>query len=187
MPAAIVWGGSAVVLLLVGLSLLMADPPPPEVAFSVKIVSDLSDEIKTCKASLYEERRWGNKPDQIERDYLDTPANVIWDAKKQDSMRAPYLAYIEFTSHFFTSVPPSSREKYEKLIGFVPIMHLGEWYFRYEFDVGPTTVKFSRAFVKYPSGHAATDPFPTGSEPFSRNDMCWDRWLRQDGEYRSPK
>jgi len=163
---------------------LIADPPPNDMKFSIQIVSDLADEIKTFKASPYEERRWGKKPDEVEKDYLGTPFNVIWDAVRQDSMRAPYAAYIEFTSEFHYYVEPSAKSRYDQLIGFTPIMHLGAWYFRYEYDVSPTTVKFTRAFVKYPGGGGAGKPFPIGAEPFPRYDMCWDGWLRQNGEYK---
>jgi hypothetical protein len=70
--------------------------------------------------------------------------------------------------------------RYDQLAGFTPILHLGACYFRYEFDVSPTTVKFTRALVAYPHGPAIPNRF----EPFSRSDMCWDGWLRQNGEYR---
>jgi hypothetical protein len=151
---------------------LIAQSIPEEIKASLQAVSDLSDQIKSCKASLYEESKWGSKANEIERGYLDTPLNVIWDAMANPgSLRAPYRAYIEFTSHYFEWVPPESKTKYENLSRPFNI-HLGEWKFRYEFDVHPDSVKFTRAFVFYPSGRG-------GSEPFSRTDMCWDKWLRQ--------
>jgi hypothetical protein len=58
---------------LLGLSQLQAAQIPAELKNSFRIISDLADEIKGCPASLYEEKHWGAKANEIEKDYLDQP------------------------------------------------------------------------------------------------------------------
>jgi len=165
--------GKLLVGALFGLSQLRAAQIPAELKNSFQIVSDLADKIKGCPASLYEEKHWGAKTNEIERDYLDQPQNVVWDGEEvPHSLRAPYRAFIEFTSHYFERVPPETQAKYDRM--FHLPLHLGQWKFRYEFDVSADGVKFTQAFVFYPAGGGK-------SEPFSRTDMCWDKWLRQPG------
>lgn len=158
--------------ILLALGPLRAAEVPAELKPSFQIVNNLAEQIKGCEASFYEERRWGDKSNEIERGYLDRPSNVTWDGEEVPrSLRAPYRAYIEFTSLYFLWVPPETKAKYDRLPQ-LPNIHLGHFRFRYEFDVNSDGIKFTQAFVYYPMGGKS-------SEPFSRTDMCWDKWLRQ--------
>jgi hypothetical protein len=181
-PAGILLGrGAAVTVLWLICLPSFGQTVPDDVKKSFRIVSDLADQIKGCSPSLYAEERWGTKPNEVQRQYLDHPYNVIWDgSKRENTFRAPYQAYIEFSSHYFERVPPETKAKYDSLERIPNFSHLGEWKFRYEFDVSPDTVKFTRAFVFYPGGGGS-------SEPFNRTDMCWDRLLRQDGTFHGNK
>ena len=142
---------------------------PHEMDDSVAVIRSLSDDVKQCGPYLYETTKWGNKPNEIENAVLDSAINVIWDVVHATTVRAPYSAYIEFSTRFGITVPPQAKEAYDRRMT-LPDFRLGTWKMRYEFDMGPDSVEFVRALYHQEGIAQWSD--------FVRRDSCWDRALR---------
>jgi hypothetical protein len=86
---------------------------------------------------------------------LSGPAqNVTWDVTRSDSVRAPYLGFLEFTMAWELWIPPGFETDIRKNPGFAIWSNFDrdEGYkpdeYRYEFDVGPDGLELSRALTR---------------------------------------
>jgi hypothetical protein len=129
-------------------------------------------QIQECPQSLASERRWGSKPNEIERWYFGSPISVVWDVvPSKTPVRSPFEAYVEFSASYSHWIPPEVKAKYDSM-NFAPaIFLLYNHKFRYEFDVSPEEVALTRALQQHSQGSREWDDF-------DRRDFCWDKVLR---------
>lgn len=144
------------------------DDVPPT---AVSTLRRMAKQIQECPQFVDRESRWGKKPNEIERWYYGPPKNVVWDAvPSKTPVRSPFEAYVEFSVSHFQWIPPEVKDKYEKAIH-LPDPFLGDFKIRYEFDVGPAGVEFSRALKRFETSTRWADLDP-------HREICWDKILR---------
>jgi Sel1 repeat len=117
---------------------------------AVETLRIIAQRIGECPKALISESQWGRKKDEIERLYQQPPANLIWDAVAGNSVRAPYLGYIEFTVNIDYWVPESAERNFLKWPGAAPTLKyvVGPWHYRYEYDLGPDGLQLIRALMR---------------------------------------
>jgi len=106
--------------------------------------------IKQCPKVTHAEFRWGKGATEISRTLVGPPQNVTWDVKPSNSVRAPYVGYVELTTPWDFFVPPDSFSKFtRKYPGWVEKEYAQkprEW--RYEFDIGPDGLELTKTFYR---------------------------------------
>jgi hypothetical protein len=141
---------------------------------AVDALRDLARKIKECPETIELESRWGKGSQEIERFYLGPPKNVVWDEARSESVRSPYMGYIEFSvSHYFW-VPKEAIDKFDRQH---PGMYAGslgmpDLKFRYEFNVGPIGLELTRALVRPATKTEWAD--------FATRATCWDTAARRE-------
>lgn len=136
----------------------------------------IAKQIEECPKALDFERRWGKKEDEIERYYEEPPANVVWDVAAGNSVRAPYLGYVEFTVDEDHWVPDSAGQRFQKSsasIAYVTIMGAYPRHYRYEYDLGPDGLRLTRALLLNKSTGEWVEPKRSVIAEY-----CWDAAAR---------
>jgi hypothetical protein len=150
-----------------------AESPPqiqPSSQPAVDTLRVIARLIRECSAALDRETKWGKGRLEVERWFFGPPKNVVWDIIPGKTVRAPYAGFIEFSvSHYF-QVPPESQEKYDRQLHLVPV-DLGDYNFRYEFDVGPQGAELTRVLRRFETASRWMD--------FDKRDVCWDNAARE--------
>src|SRR5271157_3514519 len=124
----------------------------------------IAQRVRECPKVLDFENQWGGKRDEIEQYYQGPPANLIWDVVAGDSVRAPYLGYIEFTINEDKSVPDSAMQKFQKKFGqrgntsltfdsLFKILVNYPMQMRYEYDLGPSGLQLTRVLQRNANTH----------------------------------
>jgi hypothetical protein len=121
--------------------------------------------IGQCPKVLESESQWGNKPNEIERDYSGPPENVTWDVISGNSVRAPYMGYIEFTVRG-TKDSPHPMTRGEAWIEGMANIGPDIWQIRYEYDLGPGGLQLIKSLY-----HRQSKQEWLASEP---GKSCWD-------------
>ena len=123
---------------------------------AVDALRAIADKIKSCPRIIWfetpnDEKKYGMMTRS--RVYFGPPINVVWDVARSESVRSPYLGYIELAVPREFWVPDDVREKYSRknplLYGTLdkPIPAYLE---RYEFDIGPAGLRLVRALSRDP-------------------------------------
>jgi hypothetical protein len=137
---------------------------------AVETLRMIAQRIGECPRVLAKEVRWGKKADEIERYYYDAPLNVVWNVVEGNSVRAPYLAYIEFAVNEDHWVPPSASNRFSSSgasVSYIAGFGFYSPHFRYEYDLGPDGLQLMRALLRYKASDGWRD---VGSE-FAGS--CW--------------
>jgi hypothetical protein len=132
----------------------------------------IAKQIEECPKALDFERRWGKKEDEIERYYEEAPANVLWDVVAGNSVRAPYLGYVEFTVDEDHWVPDSAGRRFMKStasIAYAKIMEVYPRHYRYEYDLGPDGLQLTRVLLHQKSTGEWVEP---SRDVIAKH--CWD-------------
>lgn len=141
---------------------------------AVETLRRLAERIRSCPEMVTSETRWGTKSDEIKRTYEGPPHNVTWDVLPADTVRAPYLGYVEFSLPMRYWVPEAKQHKYNKTFGIGNTLDFenvlasassAERY-RYEFDLGPEGLQFARALRRMPNATEWLDNQDAGKS-------CW--------------
>src|SRR5271166_4511613 len=115
---------------------------------AVETLRTIAQRIGECPKALMTEIKWGGKKDEIVRLYELPPINVLWDVVSGNSVRAPYLAYVEFAINPQVWVPDSAMHKAWKSGAYMADFKLAAtapWHYRYEYDLGPNGLQLTRA------------------------------------------
>ena len=141
----------------------MAPETPVTIADSsksaVEMLPMIRQRIEACPKVLDFEDRWGSKKDEIVRFYQEAPANVIWNVVAGNSVRAPYLGYVEFTVHEDYWMPESAERNFFKWPGSVPTLQIaGPMRYRYEYDLGPDGIQLTRVLLRNKTTGEWADP-----------------------------
>jgi hypothetical protein len=148
----------------------LEDVPPTAVGVLRRMAKDIQD----CTQFIDRESRWGKRQNEIERWYYGPPKNVVWDAGPSTTpVRSPFEAHIEFSVSHFSWVPPEAKEKYDQLSHLVDPF-LGDFKIRYEFDASADGITLTRALKRFETN-------ARWSDLDRRDDVCWDRILRNPG------
>ncbi len=144
---------------------------------AVATLRTIAQRIGECPKVLDFENQWGRKKDEIARFYQESPVSLVWDVVTGNSVRAPYLGYVEFTVAVSYWVPDSSRQRFLKWPGAVPTLKfvVGPWHYRYEYDLGPDGLQLTRALSRAPAKTAGEWAEPTRNA-FAK--YCWDTAAR---------
>jgi len=142
---------------------------------AVETLRAITKRIEECPKALEFEKRWGKKQDEIERYYEGPPSNVVWDVVAGNSVRAPYLAYVEFTVDGDLWVPDSARGKFSKLPSYFAQEQMGaaSWHYRYEYDLGPSGLQLTRVLLRDKSTDKWVEPKRSVIA-----EHCWDAAAR---------
>ena len=155
-------------------------PPPgqqsvePSSQPAVDAIRELARTIGECPEAIDFESRWGKGQLEIIRWYIGPPNNVVWDVAPSNTVRSPYMGYIEFSTSHFMWVPPETVAKYDRAypgLRMEAIIHATGWKFRYEFDVGPVGVELTRALSRMADAKEWKDPL--------KRNICWDNAARK--------
>ena len=141
---------------------------------AVDAMRELVRTIKDCPQAIDFESRWGKEPLAITRWYIGSPKNVVWDVVRSNTVRSPYVGYIEFSTSHYLWVPPETAAKYDRThpgLRTEAAIRAKDWKFRYEFDVGPAGVELTRALSRTVDAKDWND--------FSKRDVCWDNVARK--------
>ncbi len=108
--------------------------------------------IKECPRTMIWENTDTKGPMSRFRVYFGPPTNVVWDVSSSNSVRAPYIGYVEFTVPRQGWVPPDVYDKWSERASeiyndllFRPIPNLK---YRYEFDIGPEGLQLTRTLYR---------------------------------------
>ncbi len=126
---------------------------------AVETLRTIAQRIGKCPNVLDFENQWGRKKDEIEQYYQGPPENIVWDVVAGDSVRAPYLGYVEFTINENQSVPDSAMQKFQQKFGqrghtsltsdaFFKILVRFPLHLRYEYDLGPSGLQLTRVLQR---------------------------------------
>lgn len=145
---------------------------------AVEALRTIAQRIGECPKALDFEDHWGTKKDEIEQYYQEPPENVVWDVVAANSVRAPYLGYIEFTINEDHWVPDSAKRKFWKSYAasmtYLTLMqHDFPQHYRYEYDLGPSGLQLITVLrkTKETGGWVAAGRNFTASH-------CWDTAAR---------
>ena len=119
---------------------------------AVETLRMIAKRIEECQKILFYEGNWGRKADEIGRYYYQTPANVVWDVVAGNSVRAPYLGYIEFTIKLDHWVPESAERRFRQSgasMAYLTIAGGFPLYFRYEYDLGSNGLQLIKALQRH--------------------------------------
>ncbi|HEY6766935.1 MAG TPA: hypothetical protein VI386_19420 [Candidatus Sulfotelmatobacter sp.] len=95
--------------------------------------------------------------------YDGPPSNVVWDVKPSDSIRAPYLGYVEF---FLPREFSATKEECERSHSCRDMIETTKPFrYRFEFDLGPEVLDLTKLLVKLASDKEWSDARPDRS--------CW--------------
>jgi len=141
---------------------------------AVETLRELAQTIRECPEAIDFESRWGKGQLEIIRWYMGAPNNVVWDVAPSNTVRSPYMGYIEFSTSHYMWVPPESVAKYDRTypgLRTEAMLHATGWKFRYEFDVGPVGVELTRALSRVADAKEWKDSL--------KRDVCWDTAARK--------
>jgi hypothetical protein len=144
---------------------------------AVETLRMVAQRIGECPKAMFHESQWGRKNDEIERLYYEPPGNLIWDVVAGNSVRAPYLAYVEFTVAVSYWVPESAKRRFFNWPGAGPTFKslVGPWHYRYEYDLGPDGLQLIRVLSRSPDRTAGEWAEPTRD---ALAKACWDTAAR---------
>jgi hypothetical protein len=142
---------------------------------AVETLRIIAGRIRECPKALISESQWGRKKDEIERLYQDPPENLTWDVVAGNSVRAPYLGYIEFTVNVNYWVPESRERSFLNWPGALPTLKfvVGPWHYRYEYDLGPNGLQLLRVLLRDKTSSEWKEPT---RDAVANN--CWDAAAR---------
>ena len=142
---------------------------------AVKTLRLVAKRIEECpKEVLGRDLQWGKKKSQIVRTYQEVPVNLVWDVVPGNSVRAPYLGYVEFTAFATYYVPESEQSKFLKssmAMSYLKSM-IGNYGYRYEYDVGPDGIQLTRALWRFKNS-------PDWKELGKPSELCADQAARE--------
>ena len=141
---------------------------------AVDAMREIARTIRECPEAIDIENRWGKGPLEIDRWYMGPPKNVVWDVVPNNTVRSPYMGYIEFSISHHLWVPPETVAKYDRTypgLRTEAMVRFKDWKLRYEFDIGPAGVELTRALSRQADAKDWSDS--------SKRDMCWDNVARK--------
>src|SRR5271157_212165 len=152
---------------------------------AVERLRTIAQRIGECPKVLDFENQWGRKKDEIEQYYQGPPENIVWDVVAGDSVRAPYLGYVEFTINENQSVPDSAMQKFQQKFGqrghtsltfdaFFKILVTFPLHLRYEYDLGPSGLQLTRVLHR----NKNTRDSWQDANIRSASSHCWDTAAR---------
>lgn len=154
---------------LQGQQLIQIDPQSQP---AVEQIAAVTRAIKQCPRQMSSEKQWGKKPNEIERWYIGPPQNVVWDVVQSNSIRSPYVGYIEFSLPEDYWVPDEVKDKFEKTeeSSSAELAHAlgGPMKHRYEFDLGPKGLELTK--MLHGNKTEMVDDRP--------DDTCWQKAAR---------
>jgi TPR repeat protein len=144
---------------------------------AVETLQMIAQRIGECPKALDGEIQWGRKKYEIVRTYQESPVNLVWDVVAGNSVRAPYLGYVEFTVDESYWVSESEKRSFLKWPGaaFYLKWVVGPWHYRYEYDLGPNGLQLTRVLSRSPNRTTGEWAEPTGNA-FAKH--CWDTAAR---------
>jgi hypothetical protein len=134
----------------------------------------ITEAIKACpRALLFEMPELRNAPPP--RVFWGPPTNVVWDVTPSNSLRSPYVAYIEFTIPSEYAVPPETYDRTMAVYGLIVAKGIPNRKVRYEFDLGPEGLQL----MKMLSRSAGETEWRDGSSrkscsPPNCGRICWE-------------
>jgi hypothetical protein len=141
---------------------------------AIATLGTIADAIKACpKAMLFDMPELRNAPPP--RVYWGPPTNVIWDITRSNSIRSPYLAYIEFTIPKEYAVPPETYDRTMAAYGAIVVKGLPNAKIRYEFDLGPEGLRLTKMLsrsageTEWRDGSSRKSCSPQNCQP-----ICWE-------------
>ena len=124
------------------------------------------------------ERKWGKKADEIERYYEESPENVVWNVVVGDSVRSPYLGYVEFTVDLDHWVPDAAGPRFMKsrnaTVLYQEMVNAYPRHYRYEYDLGPDGLQITRVLLRNKSTGEWVEPKRSVIAEY-----CWDSAARE--------
>ena len=107
--------------------------------------------------------------------YQEPPDNPMWDVITSNSVRAPYLGYVEFTVTESYWVPDSAKYRFFNWPGAAPTLKLvvGPWHYRYEYDLGPNGLQLIRVLLRSRTTGQWAEPTKSSLAKY-----CWDAAAR---------
>ena len=141
---------------------------------AVDAMREIARTIRECPEAIDLEHRWGKGPLEIDRLYMGPPNNVVWDVEPSNTVRSPYMGYIEFSIRQHLWVPPETVAKYDRTypgLRTEAAVRFKDWKLRYEFDVKPAGVELTRALARQADAKDWSDS--------SKRDICWDNVARK--------
>lgn len=144
---------------------------------AVETLRAIAQRIGECPKALMGEVKWGGKKDEIVRMYDFPPANVLWDVIAGNSVRAPYLGYVELAINPQVWVPDSAAHKAWKSGAYAAELKLAgtaPWHYRYEYDLGPNGLQLTR--VLWHDNNTAA--WKDSSRDDNAAENCWDAAAR---------
>ena len=147
--AVAIWGATIITLPLWSQS-------PPKIDASsqpaVEALRGIVRKIKDCPQQTHAESHWGKGPTEIYRTLVGPPTNVTWDVTPSNSVRAPYVGYVELTTTWDFFVPLDTFSKFSRKYPAWMEYSLKqrakprEW--RYDFDLGPDGLELTKVFYR---------------------------------------
>jgi S1-C subfamily serine protease len=147
-----------------------ADANPPDKTNSPdtgrqRAIEQLRAIAQAIKACDYQLPGMPGLPDRMVREgfkeVFGPPTNVIWDIESKQSIRSPYMGYVEYSVPAYMELPPTddycnardikkSECKRMWIIGqrLYREQVVSPQQFRYEFDITPNGLEYSRGFEK---------------------------------------
>lgn len=142
---------------------------------AVETLRMIAQRIGECPKTPDGETQWGRKKDDIVRFYQEPPESVLWDVVAGNSVRAPYLGYVEFTAPESYWVPESAKSRFLKTDeGLAYLKYVvGPYHYRYEYDLGPDGLQLTRALFRNKTTGEWVEP-----NRGSLAKYCWDAAAR---------
>lgn len=146
---------------------------------AIAALKAIAANVEACPKTIWFEWPHSGGPLSGARIYFDTPVSVVWNVVPIESVRSPYMGYIEFTVNREFWVPDdvyarhkdSDSRLYKRLL-FTPQPSLK---YRYEFDVGPNGLKLAKMLsqsMDESSWHEGPDQ--EACSPAGCFQLCWD-------------
>jgi TPR repeat protein len=141
---------------------VQADSPNAGEQRAIEQLRAIAQEIKAC---IYQTPDLPGLPDRMVKegfkDVFGPPTNVIWDIETTQSIRSPHIGYVEYIVPAYMELPPTdsycnardikkSECKSMWIIGTKLYQEqvVSPQQFRYEFDITPKGLEYSRGFEK---------------------------------------
>lgn len=146
---------------------------------AVETLRNIAIRIRKCPKALDFETQWGRRKDEILQFYDESPENLIWDVVAGNSVRAPYLGFVEFTVTEDDWVPESAKQRFWKITQADPLklavlkQTAGPYHYRYEYDLGPSGLQLTRVLLRNRATGEWVEPAGGGLAKY-----CWDMAAR---------